>query len=117
MTPERILDTRVGVGLSGTFASGTPRTWTVDGKGGVGSDAVAITGNVTVVSQTKAGYVSVTPTPTATPTTSTINFPVGDNRANNFVVKVSATGKDSAVYRGTGGGTTHLLVDVTGYYH
>jgi hypothetical protein len=89
----------------------------VDGKGGIGSDAIAITGNVTVVEQTKPGYVSVTPTPVATPATSTINFPVNDNRANNFVVKVSAGGTDSATYRGTGGGTTHLIVDVTGYFH
>ena len=117
VTPERIVDTRSGLGLSGKFASGTPRTWQVDGKGGVGSDAIAITGNVTVVGQTKPGYVSVTPNPVVAPATSTINFPVGDNRANNFVVKVSTTGKDSATSRGTGGGTTHLLVDVTGYYH
>ena len=117
VTPERIVDTRVGNGLSGVFVSGTPRTWDVDGRGGVGSDAIAITGNVTVVGQTKAGYVSVTPTPVASPTTSTLNFPVGDPRANNFVVKVSATGKDSATFRGNGGGTTHLVVDVTGYYH
>ena len=117
VTPARIVDTRVGTGLNGVFTSGTPRTWAVDGKGGIGSDSIAITGNVTVVSQTKPGYVSVTPTPVATPSTSTINFPVGDNRANNFVVKVSGSGTDSATYRGSGGGTTHLLIDVTGYYH
>jgi hypothetical protein len=103
--------------LNGVLTSGTPRTFAVDGKGGIGSDSIAITGNVTVVGQSKPGYVSVTPTPVATPSTSTINFPVGDNRANNFVVKVSGSGTDSATYRGTGGGTTHLLVDVTGYYH
>ena len=84
---SRILDTRFGVGLSNQFAANIPRTWVVTNRGGVGSDAQAIIGNVTVVGQTKAGYVSLTPTPQANPTTSTINFPLGDTRANNFTIE------------------------------
>ena len=48
--PSRILDTRPGIsnGLSGPFPANVSRTWGVAGRGGVGSDAVAVIGNVTV---------------------------------------------------------------------
>ena len=85
-------------------------------QGGVGSDAKAIIGNVTVVGQTKAGYVSLTPTPQANPTTSTINFPLGDTRANNFTIDLCGTGSLSGVYKAPAGAKTHLIVDVFGYY-
>ena len=113
---SRILDTRFGNGLSNQFSANTPRTWAVANRGGVGSDAVAIIGNVTVVGQTKAGYVSLTPTAQANPTTSNINFPLGDTRANNFTVDLSGTGTLSGVYKAQSGGKTHLIVDVFGYY-
>ena len=77
--PVRVLDTRFANGLSGPFVSGTPRTFVVAGANGIPSDAVAITGNLTVTGQTGAGYVSLTPTPTSNPLSSTLNFPLGDN--------------------------------------
>jgi PKD repeat protein len=113
---SRILDTRSGNGLSNPFSANTPRTWAVRNRGGVGGSAVAIIGNVTVVGQTKAGYVSLTPTAQANPTTSTINFPLGDIRANNFTVQLSGTGSLSGVYKAPAGAKTHLIVDVFGYY-
>ncbi len=112
---SRILDTRFGVGLSNQFVANTPRTWAVANQGGVGSDAKAIIGNVTVVGQTKAGYVSLTPTAQANPTTSTLNFPLGDTRANNFTIDLGGTSL-SGVYKATAGSKTHLIVDVFGYY-
>ena len=116
LTPSRILDTRYGIGLSNPFSANISRSWATAGRGGVGSDAVAVIGNVTVVGQTKAGYVSITPTLQADPTTSTINFPLGDTRANNFTVKISPTGSLYGIYRASAGAKTHLLVDVFGYY-
>ena len=94
--------------------------WDVAGRGGVGSDATAIIGNVTVVGQTKAGYVALTPTQQANLTTSTINFPLGDIRANNFTVQlsgqISSKGFLAGIYKAVTGARTHLVVDVTGYY-
>ena len=66
--------------------------------------------------QTSSGYVSLTPTPTATPTTSTINFPKGDARANGLTVPLSPTGQVAAVFKGSSGARAHLILDVTGYY-
>ena len=116
ISPSRVLDTRINLGLSGKFTSGTARTFAVAGHGGVPSNAVAVTGNVTVTQQTGAGYVSLTVAPTNSPQSSTLNFPVGDNRANNATIPLSATGTLSAVYKASTGNTTHLIFDVTGYF-
>ena len=115
-TPVRLLDTRVANGLSGKFVVGTPRTWQVTGRGGIPAGATAVSGNLTVVGQTAGGYASVGPTATANPTTSTINFPLGDTRANGLTVKLASNGRLSAVYKGTAGAKTDLIFDVTGYY-
>jgi hypothetical protein len=115
ITAARVLDSRYGTGLSGTFVANTPRTFQVTGVGGVPAGATAVTGNLTVVGQSKAGYVSLTPTPEPNPLTSTINFPVGDARANGLTVRLSGTGSLSAVFKASGG-STDLIFDVTGYY-
>jgi hypothetical protein len=118
ITPLRVLDTRSGVGgLAGKFTNGQARTWQVGGIGGIPANAVAVTGNVTVTQQTASGFVAVTPTATNTPPSSSINFPVGDNRANNLTVALSSTGTLSATYKAaTAGKQTHLIFDVTGYF-
>jgi hypothetical protein len=115
LTAARVLDSRVGTGLSGKFAANMPRSFQVSGVGGVPVGATAVTGNLTVVGQSRAGYVSVTPTEDPDPDTSTINFPLGDIRANGLTVPLSATGSLSAVYKANGG-STDLILDVTGYY-
>ena len=115
LEPARVLDTRANNGLNNPFVASTPRTWTIGGRGGVSVDAVAVIGNVTVVGQTAAGYVSVTPTPTSLPTTSTINFPLGDIRANGITVRLTS-GDLSAVFKAPSAATTHLVFDVFGYY-
>lgn len=116
VAPVRLLDTRVANGLGGTFAANVPRTWDIAGRGGIPAGATAITGNLTVVGETAGGYVSVGPDATANPTTSTLNFPPGDIRANGLTVKLGAGGRLSAVYKASAGATTHLVLDVTGYY-
>ena len=88
----------------------------VGGVVGIPANAIAVTGNVTVVNQTAGGYLSVTPTAVANPMSSTINFPLGDTRANNLTVPLAPNGKLAAVYKAPAGKTTHLIVDVTGYF-
>jgi hypothetical protein len=113
--PVRMLDTRSGVGLIGKFNANTARLLTVAGRLGIPNDAVAITGNVTVVGQTNPGYVSITPTLNNNPSTSALNFPKGDTRANNITSPLSS-GKLSIVYRALTGAKTDILLDVTGYF-
>ena len=49
------------------------------------------------------------------PTTSTINFPVGDNRANGVTVPLNSSGNTSLVYKSSIA-TTYLLLDIAGYF-
>ena len=115
LTPARLLDSRVNNGLSGPFSPSVPRTFQVTGRGNVPNNAVAVTGNLTVTNQTVAGAVFLGPNPEANPSTSTLNFPVGDNRANGVTLALGAGGTLSATYI-AGSGTTDLIFDVTGYF-
>ena len=62
------------------MADGTP----------IPTNAVAVTGNLTVTGQTKAGYIVLAPA--AGGATSTLNFPVGDTRANGVTVALGTGG-------------------------
>jgi hypothetical protein len=115
VTPTRIVDTRYAINLPAKLRANVPQTFAVTGKATIPTTARAITANVTVVNQTAKGYVAITPEPTASPPSSTLNFPVGDIRANNLTAALGSGGKLSAVFRATGG-TVDLIVDVTGYY-
>ena len=77
---------------------------------------LAVTANLTVVGQTTAGYVSVTPSPTASPATSTLNMPSGDVRANGITVRVAGGDDIALVYKASSGARTHLLLDISGYF-
>jgi len=108
-------------GLSGQFAATVARKLEVDGHWGVPVDAAAISGNLTVTGQTGAGFISVSPdAPPPVPTTSTINFPFGDNRANGLVTPVAniGLGHDGTylVYTGSVGKATDLILDLSGYF-
>ncbi len=122
ITPLRIVDSRDGSGLSGLagkFSAGQARSFAVAGLGGVNGiapDAVAVTGNLTVTNQTKPGFLALTPDPTDTPGSSTLNFPVGDNRANNVTIPLNATGQLAAVYKASPGATADVVFDVTGFF-
>jgi hypothetical protein len=116
VAPARLLDTRVDLGLTGKFSNRSPRQLTVRGRGGVPNEAVAVTGIVTVTGQSAGGYIAVGPIPTASPSSSTLNFPVGDNRANSVTVALDGSGRLAFVLAATTGSTTHLIFDVTGYF-
>jgi hypothetical protein len=120
LTPVRLMDTRVGVGLTGQFANRVPRQLMVRNHGGVPPSAIAVTGIVTVTLQSTSGYIAVGPEPTSTPGSSTLNFPLGDNRANNVTTGLDSLGRLAFVLCGAGGmtasGSTDLIFDVTGYF-
>ena len=117
ISPTRLLDTRVANGLSGTFKSKTARTFQVTGRGGVPAGATAVTGNLTVTQQTAAGFLFIGPAATNNPTSSTLNFPKGDNRANGVTVALSGSGTLSVTYvAASSASQTQAIFDVTGYF-
>jgi hypothetical protein len=116
LPPARLLDTRSGNGLAGAFSANVPRTFVVAGRGGVPVGAVAVTGNLTITNASREGYVTLTPNPTASPSTSTLNFPASDTRANGVSVALGPGGTLAAVYGAPAGSTVQIIFDVTGYY-
>ena len=118
LTPGRILDSRDGTGgLSGPFRSHVARTFQVTGHGGVPAGAIAVTGNLTVTQQTSVGYLFIGPNAMNNPTSSTLNFPLNDDRANAVSVVLGGGGTLSVTYAAPiSGPTAHVIFDVTGYY-
>ncbi len=117
ISPTRLLDTRVANGLSGTFKSKTARTFQVTGRGGVPAGATAVTGNLTVTGQTQPGYLFIGPVATNSPSSSTLNFPKGDDRANGVTVALSGSGTLSVTYvAASSTARTQAIFDVTGYF-
>jgi hypothetical protein len=117
-SPYRVLDSRTGQGFSGALRPNVPKTFTVP-LAGVWNQSEAVTGNLTVVKPTGAGHITIGPTPVTNPTTSTLNFPAGDTRANNVVVKLGGTVSTktlSVTYVGPANTTAHVVFDVTGAF-
>jgi hypothetical protein len=117
--PTRLLDTRLtsGTALTGAFVSHVSRSFVVAGTGGVAANAVAVAGNLTVTGQTTGGFLYTGPDLNNSPTTSTLNFPVGDNRANAVVVQLKNDGSFAITFVGSKS-TAHaqVIFDVTGYF-
>jgi hypothetical protein len=76
-----------------------------------------VTGNLTVTQQTSMGFLAVGPVAMNNPTSSTLNFPLNDDRANAVTVALSGTGTLSVTYAApTSGSTAQVIFDVTGYF-
>jgi hypothetical protein len=118
LTPTRILDSRTSTGgLPGPFSSHVARTFGVTGVGGVPSNATAVTGNLTVTGQTSNGYLFIGPVAMNNPTSSTLNFPAGDDRANAVTVALGAGGTLSVtMVAPSSGNSAYVIFDVTGYF-
>jgi hypothetical protein len=115
ITPIRLLDSRSGNGLSSKLAANSPRAVQITGRG-IPSDAAGITANLTVTNETNGWAVFVGPDAEASPTSSTLNFVTGDVKANGLTVALDGSGAIHATYMSKTGNTTHLVLDVTGYF-
>lgn len=106
--PARILDTRTN---QAPLGPNEVVTLPVRGAGGVPADATAVVVNVTAVAPTAGTYLALTPDGQAG--TSTVNVERGATRANLAVVGI---GGDGAVRVRNAFGSTHVLVDVQGWF-
>ncbi len=124
ITPVRVLDTRVDLGLVGPLTSDAQSKLDVTdtAQSPVPAGATAIVANVTVVSPTTLGFVSVRPgDATGLPATSNLNFLAGGVVPNSVTVELptagAAAGTIDLVFHGTDAtATAHLLIDIVGYY-
>ncbi len=123
LAPSRVLDTRTGNGLIGPLTANSPRTLTVinrfpnDATANVPSNAIAITGNLTVTGPSANGFVSLTLVPVVSPTTSSINFVRNQTVANAVTAPLGGGGSVSLTYGGAAtGNATQVILDITGYF-
>jgi hypothetical protein len=114
VTPERLMDTRLGLGGI-RLGPGETRNLTVTGRGGVPDRALvgAVSLNVTVTEPTASGFVTVWPSGPQRPLASNINFTPGRTVANAVSVGV---GDDGQVSIFNSAGNTDIVVDITGWY-
>jgi hypothetical protein len=107
-TPTRVLDTRNGAGgWIGRLRVGQRISTAV-----VPAGAVAVTGTLTAVNVTAAGFLSAAATLPDTPTTSNLNVGASATIANSVTTGVRADGSLD-VYSST---AADVLVDVTGWW-
>jgi hypothetical protein len=122
LQPERILDTRSGVGAPvGALPAGGMLNLEVLGRGGVPSPGVStVVLNVTITGTTGTGHVSVFPTSTvdpgggsALPGSSSINHTDLTRTIAGLVHAPLGVDRQVTIYTARGG---HLLADVFGFY-
>ena len=114
-SPDRVLDTRHGTGAAArAVAAGGTISVQVAAAGSIPSDATSAAMNVTVVSGTANGFVTVFPSDGTTPNSSNVNYRTGQTVANMAIVKVGSDGK--AKFTNTSTGTVEIIADVAGYY-
>jgi Tol biopolymer transport system component len=117
VAPCRLIDTRQA-GQGPALASGVPVLVDVHGVCGIPGTAKAVAVNVTVLQAQGAGSLTLHPGNLSTPNTSTINFPAGLNLANNAILALASNGEGTLGVTPvvSGGGTVHVVVDVSGYF-
>ena len=110
MTPQRVLDTRSGVGHLGAVGPGQAITLTVPN---IPSGTTAVVLNVTVTRPTTAGHLIVYPYGATRPNVSNLNFVAGQTVPNLVTAPVDGAGRVS-IYNSAG--STHVVADLAGYY-
>ena len=111
LTPQRLMDTRVGFGATRLDAGQTVELQ-VAGNAGVPADATAVTMNLTSVDAAAAGYVTAYPCDAQRPVVSNLNPQPGRTRPNMVTVPLSADGRLCLFSLNP----VDLVADITGYY-
>jgi hypothetical protein len=117
LTPCRVVDTRGANGVNGGPAlSTTRRDFSFKGNCGVPGTAKAVTINIAVTgASAQSSWLTVWPAGAATPNTAAINFSSNDwALSNGAIVGLGASNPDLSVVNAVG--TTHVIIDVTGYF-
>ena len=110
--PVRIVDTRIGQGISSQLSAGVGRTVQVRGQSGVPNAAVALVATTAVVAPLATGYLTVHPCQTPVPSVSMNRFTALVASATVINGRLSAAG----TWCVTSSATAHLVIDISGYF-
>ena len=114
VTPFRLADTRERFGFAGAFSRNVDRPIQVAGAGGLPGAGVvrAVAAQFTAVDATGSGWVTVHPCLAPVPQLSMLRYQARTNVAVLVNAGLSATGRWCV----TTSSTTHLVVDVSGWF-
>ena len=113
LPPCRVVDTRAADAPA--LTANVSRTFAIGGRCGIPLGARAVSLNVTVTQPATPGNLRLFAAGTAAPTASALNYAAGQIRGNNAIIPLSAGG-ELAVLCGQASGTTHVIVDLNGYF-
>lgn len=119
IAPCRAYDSRLDVRTLGTpLPSGLSLLSLALDACGIPADARALTLNVTVINPTAGGNAALYPGNYPQPQTSTITFGAGVTRASFAILPLATdgTGTLGLSLLVVGGGTAHVVLDVSGYF-
>ena len=119
LVPGRLMETRSGLStIDGQFnnmgirTGGTVTKLKVTGRHGIPADASAVVLNVAVTETEGPGFITVYPCTPGVPTAANLNYGTGTTIPNSVIAQVSASG-EVCIYTSN---TTHIVVDVNGYF-
>ncbi len=114
--PDRVLDTRDKTlrpdGGAGRLPGGSQLIIPIAGTGQVPVGASGLAVNITVVSPTRAGFITAYPCNVSRPRTSIGNFLANDIRATSGLIALDSSGS-LCIYSSQ---TADIIVDVTGWF-
>jgi hypothetical protein len=114
VSPQRLLDTRTGVGArTGKAAAGEVISLQVGSRTDGLAKVTAVALNVTSVGATAGSFATVYPSDVSKPLVSNLNYDIGKTVPNMVIVRVPANGIVNLVNEFGG---ADLLADVMGYY-
>jgi len=118
LAPCRLVDTRsASLGGPNPLGASSRKDFTITGGTcGVPAGALAVSVNVTVTQTAAAGFVTLFPANRSLPSTSNINFRLGQTTANNAVVRLATDGTGVLAVQNGSPGSVHFILDVNGYF-
>jgi hypothetical protein len=110
--PFRRLDTRSGARKAAGSTTVVSCAPSGTGASAIPADAIGVVGNLTATSYTGGGFLTIAPAG-VTVNTSALNFQIGQaSIANSFICGLSG----GALQIKVAGHSTHILLDITGYF-
>lgn len=116
VSPQRILDTRSGIGApQGKVAAGAPVNVMIAGNAGVPAGATAVALNLTLTNSTGSGFVEAYPGGSTQPNASNVNYTAAGQTVAGYAIV--PLGADGSINLAKGGpGAVDLIADVSGYF-
>jgi hypothetical protein len=111
VAPCRVLDTRT----TSPLAPQERRVIAVVNHCGIPSTAAAVALNLAVTGTTAAGYLITAPG-NGLSSSSALNFVAGQTRGNNGVARLATDATGSLSVKNVSSGSTHVIIDVSGYF-